>query len=77
MAKNIDLTNIPTKTLINELYRRQYDPNSEVFNVELWVRKDVEAIVPADKVDDFMKTKHQYFSDRITELGWELMGDLV
>lgn len=74
---NINLTNVPTQALINELHRRQYDPDSEVFNVELWVRKDVEEIVPADKVDDFMKTKRNYFSDRITELGWEVMGDLV
>jgi len=72
-----NLTNVPTQALIDELYRRSFDPNSEVFSAELWVREDVEAIVPADKVDEFMRTKHKYFSDRITELGWEVMGDLV
>jgi hypothetical protein len=71
-----NLTNVPTQALYDELYRRSFDPNSEVFSVSLWVKEDVETIVPSDKVDEFMQVHHKYFDDCLTASGWEILEDL-
>ena len=72
----MDLTNVPTQALYDELYRRSFDPNSEVFSVSLWVKEDVEAIVPSDKADEFMQVHHKYFDDCLTNEGFELLDTL-
>lgn len=51
-------------------------PNSEVFSVSLWVKEDVETVVPSDKVDEFMRTKHKYFDDCLTNEGFELLSTI-
>ena len=76
MAKNINLTNVPTQALYDELYRRSFDPDSEVFSVSLWIREDVETIVPHEKADEFMQVHHKYFDDCMTAEGWELLENL-
>ena len=71
----VNLRDVPTEELSRELGNRLAE--NEVFLVSIWTREDVEQVVPADKVDEYMNKNSTYFGDRLTELGWELMADLM
>lgn len=76
MAKvtRADLANVPNQWLYEELVRRSFDKNSDVFAVNLWVREDVETIV--DDADDLMG-KSATFMGQIDKLGWKVMSRLA
>lgn len=74
-----ELKDYTTDELYNELRRRAYHDDEDVFSIQMWMREDVERCFPRkgdDEIDEFIRENRSSFDDRCTELGWEVMEAL-